>query len=155
MTKFQKILLIIIAVFVFFLILISLFRFIFFPDEIGQAFRKKEPSIEQASAKQEKNDLSVFSAIGRLRLQTKDSYIIILSPYFFYPKEDIDFYQELATKKQKIRFLIIEYFSNKTIEELKNTKEIQIKNELIEILNETLVMGSIHELYFEEYIFLD
>lgn len=157
MTKFQKILVIIIATIIFFLALISLFGFIFMPDKIGSSFRKKELTIEQASAKQEKNDLSVFSSIGRLRLLTSDNkdITIILKPYFFYPTSDKDFYEELVTKNQKMRFLISEYFENKSFDFIKTTKEMEIKKELLEILNESLVMGKIQDLYFDEYIFLD
>lgn len=157
MTKFQKILVIIIATIIFFLALTSLFGFIFMPDKIGSSFRKKEPTIEQASVKQEKNDLSVFSSIGRLRLLTSDNkdITIILKPYFFYPSSDKDFYEELVTKNQKMRFLISEYFENKSFDFIKTTKEMEIKKELLEILNESLVMGKIQDLYFDEYIFLD
>ena len=157
MTKFQKILVIIITTIIFFLALTSLFGFIFMPDKIGSSFRKKELTIEQASAKQEKNDLSVFSSIGRLRLLTSDNkdITIILKPYFFYPTFDKDFYEELVTKNQKMRFLISEYFENKSFDFIKTTKEMEIKKELLEILNESLVMGKIQDLYFDEYIFLD
>ena len=157
MTKFQKILVIIITTIIFFLALTSLFGFIFLPDKIGSSFRKKELTIEQASAKQEKNDLSVFSSIGRLRLLTSDNkdITIILKPYFFYPTSDKDFYEELVTKNQKMRFLISEYFENKSFDFIKTTKEMEIKKELLEILNESLVMGKIQDLYFDEYIFLD
>lgn len=157
MIKFQKILMFIAAILFFSLALLSLVRFVFFPEQVGTAFRKKEATIAQAEAKEEKSERGVFSSIGQLRLSTEDAddFIVILRPYFFYPKSDTDFFEELVTKNQKMRFLITEYFSKKTKDYIISTKEANIKSDLLSILNEELVLGYITELYFDEYIFLD
>ena len=90
------------AILFFSLALLSLVRFVFFPEQVGTAFRKKEATIAQAEAKEEKSERGVFSSIGQLRLSTEDAddFIVILRPYFFYPKSDTDFFEELVTKNQ-------------------------------------------------------
>lgn len=105
---------------------------------------------------------SSFTQIGQLRIYTKPDSdekrsVVILSPWISYTKSDGDtaFFEELASKSQKIRSIFLNYFSQRTKEELLKTPEDKIKYELKVYVNEILVLGKIEEIFFNDYQFLD
>lgn len=108
-----------------------------------------------------KNDtLKVFAGLGRIRCSLKpegDTDVrcpVIISPWFNYDKNDIQFYEELSKKAPLFKSLISSYFANGTKTHFQKIGEEQVKKEILSILNEHLVLGKIDELFFSEYIFL-
>lgn len=110
----------------------------------------------------ESNDdsLKVFAGLGRIRcslMPEKDTDVrcpVVISPWFNYNKNDIQFYEELSKKAPLFKSLISSYFANGTKAHFQKIGEEQVKKEILSILNEHLVLGKINELFFSEYIFL-
>lgn len=102
----------------------------------------------------------VFAGLGRIRCSLKpegDTNIrcpVVISPWFNYDKNDIQFYEELSKKAPLFKSLISSYFANGTKTHFQKIGEEQVKKEILSILNEHLVLGKIDELFFSEYIFL-
>ena len=97
----------------------------------------------------------IYRKIGRIRSATKDGIPIVISVYFPFPKDDIDFYEELSVKNESLKSEIVRYFTNYSYDELKIKNENSIKREVINQLNEKLVLNKIETIYFEEFIFFD
>lgn len=97
----------------------------------------------------------IYRKIGRIRSATKDGIPIVISVYFPFPKDDIDFYEELSIKNESLKSEIVRYFTNYSYDELKIKNENSIKREVINQLNEKLVLNKIETIYFEEFIFFD
>ena len=85
----------------------------------------------------------IYRKIGRIRSATKDGIPIVISVYFPFPKDDIDFYEELSIKNESLKSEIVRYFTNYSYDELKNKNENSIKREVINQLNEKLVLNKI------------
>ena len=104
--------------------------------------------------------LKVFAGLGRIRCSLKpegETNIrcpVVISPWFNYDKNDIQFYEELSKKAPLFKSLISSYFANGTKTHFQEIGEEQVKKEILSILNEHLVLGKIDELFFSEYIFL-
>ena len=104
--------------------------------------------------------LKVFAGLGRIRCSLKpegDTDVrcpVVISPWFNYDKNDIQFYEELSKKAPLFKSLISSYFANGTKTHFQEIGEEQVKKEILSILNEHLVLGKIDELFFSEYIFL-
>ena len=104
--------------------------------------------------------LKVFAGLGRIRCSLKpegDTDVrcpVVISPWFNYDKNDIQFYEELSKKAPLFKSLISSYFANGTKTHFQKIGEEQVKKEILSILNEHLVLGKIDELFFSEYIFL-
>lgn len=100
---------------------------------------------------------TIFNEIGILRVFTSDTppVLIILEPKFLYKNNDTPLQEELMKKKENIKNTFITWFSSKTVEEIKNTREDQIKKEILFQLNSFLVLGKLKQLYFEEYQIFD
>ncbi len=132
--------------------------FIARPSSVGSNLRRKDPSAEELAKLNEYHSASsVYSQLGRLRAATADTppVSLIISPYFPYPSEDAAFFEELSLKNRKLKLVILDYFSALTAKDLKKKGELKVKEELLQLLNKELVMGSVSALYFDEYIILD
>ncbi len=122
----------------------------------GGALRQQDPSPTKITSTAS-DETSVYSQIGTLRCSTADDPTIplVVSPYFPYPTNDLAFYEEIFKKNLKLRLLITNYFESYTQKELLDIGEDIVKEHLIEIINEELVLGTISNIYFAEYIFLE
>ena len=102
-------------------------------------------------------DYYLFGDLGRLRLKTKDKndIFVILKPYLQAPENDPSFEEELVQKKQLLRDEFTRWFATHSIDEIKAMGEDRIKQSLLEQLNTHLVMGTVKQLYFDEYMILD
>jgi flagellar basal body-associated protein FliL len=102
-----------------------------------------------------------YTGLGQIRTPTKpqssdsEPAIVLISPWFSYPPNDSPFYEELAAKNRKLKVLFSDYFSRYTVQELLAKGEVTVKNDLIDLINSELVLGSLSDLYFEEYLFFD
>lgn len=158
MTRIHTILLCIIVFVIIIIAGTTLYVFINRPSSIGSNLRHSDPSAEQLMKKKDYyGQTSVFSQLGRLRASTADDppVSIIVTPYFPYPSDDDEFYEEISLKNRKIKLLIIEYFSTFKAEDLKKSGELKVKTDLVQLINEELVIDKITALFFEEYIILD
>ncbi|MDR2176656.1 MAG: flagellar basal body protein FliL [Treponema sp.] len=99
----------------------------------------------------------VFTGIGRIRTATAGSRpaAVILSVAFPYAPEDRPFSEELAARTGNFRNLTVNYFAALSTAELARKNEGEIKRELLEQYNGILRLGSIEELYFNDYIVIE
>lgn len=100
---------------------------------------------------------AVFTEIGTLRAPTKDirPVTVVLSVYFPYPAQDLALEEELVSKSRAVRRVILEWFSSRSLEEIRRLSEKEVKASLLENINALLVLGHIETLYFGDYLVLE
>jgi flagellar basal body-associated protein FliL len=113
---------------------------------------KKDVAAIEASA-----DAALFSDIGVLRASTadKNGAVIIVQPYFPYPSDDIAFREELVKKTRTIRSFMLDWFSTRTVAEIKSLGETEVKQALLDGVNGLLVLGKLDTVWFSEFMVLD
>ncbi|MCR4822160.1 MAG: hypothetical protein K5873_04730 [Treponema sp.] len=121
----------------------------------GQGLRHEDPQPKSVA-----KGKTAFNHIGQIRVFTKEDSdssrcVILLVPWFEYDGEDQAFYEELDRKHLSLRAILTDYFSRHTKNELISLGEGKIKEELKNQINESLVLGKISRLYFNDYLFLD
>ncbi len=131
--------------------------------EIGTRYRHADPTPKQVISASLSTDskLSAYTDLGQIRVVTKSpdkghtGTLIIVSPWFSYPSSDTPLFEELAQKSQKEKSIIVNYFGQKTRQELLTMGEQAVKKELKERINNELVLGTITNVYFDQYLFFD
>lgn len=128
------------------------------------AVKAKSPALPVVKAQPQKplkDNLYSYKNLGRLRAVTapekdkKSGTTVVLTPLISYTKDDKEFFEELSRKNAMIKSIFVNYFSARTVSQLKSKSDQQIKTELLSGLNEILVLNKIQDIYFEELIFLD
>jgi len=111
---------------------------------------------EAAEAAEAKGQ-SFFTGIGRIRAATDDPVpaTVIVSIAFPYDASDSAFSEELAARTRAFRELSADLFSSYSKGELDSLGEARIKAELIRRFNAILRLGSIGEIYFNDYIVIE
>ena len=150
--KINRILFILLEIIVFVIILISLFHFLHKTNNTNK-YRK----IDNPTEIQKNIEYSLFSDFGRLRTYTCDTQQIpvVILPFLSYKSENTFLYEELCQKQRKIKSIILQYFTQKTQEELFSLGEEKVKLEILTQINDELSMGNIESIFFEEYLFLE
>ncbi len=121
----------------------------------GEGLRREDPLPESVGSKN-----MAFNHIGQIRVFTKEDQdgsksVIVLVPWFEYDGNDKAFYEELDRKHLSLRAMLTSYFSRHTKNELMAAGEEKIKADLKNQINDSLVLGKISNLYFNDYLFLD
>lgn len=127
--------------------------------KFGFAYRKKDPSgVAQLKVK---NNLQEFKELGTLRALTKASenssigVNLVVTPWLCYELKDSAFTEELSHKKKSITTIFLNYFASFTQQELFKIGEKNVKEQLLQKVNQDLVFGKIQAIYFDDYIFLE
>ena len=138
---------------IFFILFIILMGtcLVFFSGKLSSAASAKKTEVIELPA-----GFSTFQ-LGTIRVSTADNppVPVVVSPYFPYNQEDSQFFEELCSKETSLKRIFPLYFSKFTKEQLQKKGEAVLKQELIYLLNDKLVLGKIEDLYFSEYIFFD
>lgn len=155
MTKLNKILLAIIGAILVFIIAVSAIALCTKNARPGEGLRHEDPNPSSVSASK-----TAFNEIGQIRVFTREDEneqksVIVLVPWFEYDGTDTAFYEELDRKHLSIKNLFVTYFQSHTREELMSLGESKIKSELKSQVNDSLVLGKISGIYFNDYLFLD
>lgn len=145
----NKFLSFILAFIIFFIIFISLL-FLIIPQK----------KVSEISATKDVNSLESFVGFSRMRSPLKESTdgknaVAVFNVWVEYERGDTHFYEELASKRDRLRVKMIEYFSERTQEELEALGEEEMKKELTSLLNAELMLNKIQHLYFSELIYLN
>lgn len=135
-----------------------------------KSFQKQKQLISQGKAvslmaPKNDNQFSYFN-LGSLRVLTKpenDSLqetqnmgtVLLVTPWLSYPSDDTIFFEEISRKKTVIAGIIQDYFSNHSKQELLSQTEVTIEENLLLEINNHLSLGTINQIYFTDYIFLD
>ena len=160
--KFTKILQWILLILLVFLVLATVIVLFTKKPNSVQPYRIAEPKPSEVVNYSSKTSdkLAAYTEISQIRTITKSpnnessGTSIIITPWFAYPQGDRTFYEELSQKQKMEKSIIAEYFTQFTEEELIEKGEKQIKQELLEKLNQNFVLGQISALYFTDYIFI-
>lgn len=134
--------------------------------EPGKNLRNSDPSPKEALNLNDENQqkISAYTGIGTLRCVTapeisegesKSGSTIAVTPWFSYPENDNDFYEEMSRKHNILCGTITSFFAEFTKDELMKMGEEKIKDELKNQLNSKLVLSKITKVYFTDYIFFD
>ena len=152
----NKILLLIIAGLLLFIIAFSAIALCTKNVHPGEGLRREDPNPSSVSKSK-----TAFNEIGQIRTFTREEgdgtekSVVLLTPWFEYDGTDTAFYEELDRKHLSTKSLITNYFSTRTKTELFQKGEEKIKEELKALVNDTLVLGKISKIYFNDYLFLD
>ena len=136
------------------LLFMTITAFISVKTKSKKNLQNSKSSFEVSESKDD--TLKVFAGLGRIRCSLKpegDTDVrcpVVISPWFNYDKNDIQFYEELSKKAPLFKSLISSYFTNGTKTHFQEIGEEQVKKEILSILNEHLVLGKIDELFFSE-----
>lgn len=116
-------------------------------------FTKEEepspPAVEQ--------NTSYFTGLGKIRARSAepDSALLIISPVFPYDSTDKAFNEELSAETAQFRELTRELVSEYSTEQLIQSGEALIKDELLRRFNARLRLGRIKQLFFTEYMIIE
>lgn len=127
--------------------------------KIEPVYRRAQTVPQSGNSSKTQED--AFADVGQIRVFSKKSEdeesspLVVVSPWFSYPEGDRQLYEELSSKEKQIRAVVAGYFATLTMDEARRKGEVRVKEELLEIINSNLVMGKIHAVYFNEYIFID
>lgn len=166
MKKLDKILSIIVII-----LLITIFAgTVFALLKNKKSFQKQKQLISQGKAvslmaPKNDNQFSYFN-LGSLRVLTKpenDSLqetqnmgtVLLVTTWISYPSDDTIFFEEISRKKTVIAGIIQDYFSNHSKQELLSQTEVTIEENLLLEINNHLSLGTINQIYFTDFIFLD
>lgn len=112
------------------------------------------------------NNQNSYFNLGSLRVLTKpenDSLqetqnmgtVLLVTPWISYPSDDTIFFEEISRKKTVIAGIIQDYFSNHSKQELLSQTEVTIEENLLLEINNHLSLGTINQIYFTDFIFLE
>ena len=112
------------------------------------------------------NNQNSYFNLGSLRVLTKhenDSLqetqnmgtVLLVTPWISYPSDDTLFFEEISRKKTVIAGIIQDYFSNHSKQELLSQTEVTIEENLLLEINTHLSLGTINQIYFTDFIFLE
>ncbi|MCR4579389.1 MAG: hypothetical protein K5681_03480 [Treponema sp.] len=130
--------------------------------------KSQDPHVLIASGKAENlakpadtSDVTYFE-LGTLRISTLNEdeenmmgVGMVLSPWLAYPAGDSIFYEELMRKKGLLRGIFLQYFSEKTKEEILSISEEATIEKLKTLVNNELSLGKTSDIYFTDYLFLE
>ena len=129
---------------------------------LGHAYRHSDPSPEKVVNRSRRSSKKLTTTnLGQMRVSIpgesdgKGKALLVVSPWFAYPEDDIQLFEEISQKDRLIKSLVSTYFSARTKSQLLALGEKKVKDELRSQINEQLVLGDIEALYFDEYIFFD
>ena len=135
-----------------------------------KSFQKQKQLISQGKAvslmaPKNDNQFSYFN-LGSLRVLTKPENnslqetqnmgtVLLVTPWISYPSDDTIFFEEISRKKTVIAGIIQDYFSNHSKQELLSQTEVTIEENLLLEINNHLSLGTINQIYFTDFIFLE
>ncbi|AGT44155.1 flagellar basal body-associated FliL family protein [Treponema pedis] len=123
------------------------------------SFLKKEKKTEKQDKEPSliRGNKSLYTDLGRLRAVTseKQAATVVIFPVLEYNTEDTQFREELVQKKEQLRTVILNWFSQKDAVELYTMPEQTVKKELLEAVNSILNLSKIQRIYFKEFIILE
>lgn len=101
-------------------------------------------------------EYALYGDLGQLRAVTADNppITVVIKPFLEYKASDTAFQEELVAKKEALKKNILDWFSLESAYRLSSELPQDIKRALMERINKQLVLGSIHNIYFEEFVIL-
>ena len=133
-------------------------------EQIQQAQKEQLAQQENKSPQKQEESSKNFDSylnLGVLRITTKEdeenktTALIILEPWFSYDNTDPAFQEEVTTKKTNFKTIVLDFFANRTANQVKAMGEDLLKSQLLELANKELVLGKFSAVFFEVYLFFE
>jgi flagellar basal body-associated protein FliL len=132
-------------------------------EQIQQAQQAQQENTVAQNTEQTETSQSFDSYlnIGELRIGTKmdednqTTAVILLEPWLSYNNTDSAFEEEVLSKKAEFKTIIMDFFSRRTASQLKAMGEDLLKSQLLELMNQELVLGSMSGIFFDSYLFFE
>lgn len=101
-------------------------------------------------------EYALYGDLGQLRALTADNppITVVLKPFLEYKGTDTAFQEELVSHKELLKQTILNWFSLESAYRLSSELPQDIKQGLMVSINRQLVLGQIHNIYFEEFVIL-
>ncbi|WP_442716777.1 flagellar basal body-associated FliL family protein [Treponema sp.] len=101
-------------------------------------------------------EYALYGDLGQLRALTADNppITVVLKPFLEYKASDTAFQEELVSHKGLLKQTILDWFSLESAYRLSSELPQDIKQALMSCINRQLVLGQIHNIYFEEFVIL-
>ncbi|MGI5089065.1 flagellar basal body-associated FliL family protein [Treponema sp. OMZ 805] len=117
---------------------------------------RQEEEAEAGTAYIPPKEYALYGDLGQLRAVTADNppITVVIKPFLEYKASDTAFQEELVTKKEALKKSILDWFSLESAYRLSSELPQDIKQTLMERINKQLVLGKIHNIYFEEFVIL-
>lgn len=161
----NKVLLVIIGALIGLILIGTIIGFATKKARPGKNYRTADPSPNQIESlnKNREEQIAAFTGINTLRILTlpeegneKDNGAsLVVKPWFSYPEDNTEFYEELSKKRNLMTGIITSYFSTKTKSQLMMISEDDIKLQLLNEINGQMTLGQIQDIYFTDYLFLN
>ena len=99
---------------------------------------------------------ALYGDLGQLRAVTADNppVTVVIKPFLEYKASDTAFQEELVAKKEALKKNILDWFSLESAYRLSSELPQNIKQALMDRINKQLILGTIHNIYFEEFVIL-
>ena len=116
----------------------------------------QEEEAETGTAYIPPKEYALYGDLGQLRAVTADNppITVVIKPFLEYKASDTAFQEELVAKKEALKKSILDWFSLESAYRLSSELPQDIKQTLMERINKQLVLGKIHNIYFEEFVIL-
>ena len=96
---------------------------------------------------------AIYSELKQIRTISadKEPATIVLNPFLEYDADNIPLREEIVQKKEELKNIITSWFLQRSWYSIETQKESDIKNALLTEINNSLKMGRISAIYFEEF----
>lgn len=148
---------ILVSVLVLVCIIIVFFTFYVFFTGGPSPERKFDSSGLTGSVSPSPEDNGIFTGIGTLRVLTagEPAFLVIINPVFYYDKDGFEFFEELQRKRSRLERIVRDWVSSNTGEYFLETSDEKLRSDLAGLLSEILILGSVENLYFSEFLVVD
>ena len=121
-----------------------------------RASGRQEEEVDAGGTYIPPKEYALYGDLGQLRAVTADNppITVVIKPFLEYKASDTAFQEELVAKKEVLKKNILDWFSLESAYRLSSELPQDIKQALIERINGQLVLGKIHNIYFEEFVIL-
>ena len=121
-----------------------------------RASGRQEEEVDAGGAYIPPKEYALYGDLGQLRAVTADNppITVVIKPFLEYKASDTAFQEELVAKKEVLKKNILNWFSLESAYRLSSELPQDIKQALINRINKQLVLGTIHNIYFEEFVIL-
>lgn len=148
-----KILLLVLAALFLLIVLLTVYAF------VSGAVPAEDPesgaglSLPEAAPPKEE----IYTGIGTLRVLTagNPASLVIINPVFYYDSGDLEFFEELQRKRARLEQIVRDWVSSNNAEYFLETSDEKLRSDLAGLLSEILILGSVENLYFSEFLVVD
>ena len=121
-----------------------------------RASGRQEEESDAGSAYIPPKEYALYGDLGQLRAVTADNppITVVIKPFLEYKASDTAFQEELVANKEALKKNILDWFSLESAYRLSSELPQNIKQALMDRINKQLILGTIHNIYFEEFVIL-